>query len=332
MIATILRPVALMASLLLAFGLIPAAQASADSGARAEHQRIVDFWTKDKVAQAKPRDFVRDPATGTFSEAALAATATLGEPWPGGGLVQKTTGKVLFAMGRSYYVCSASVIEDGDSTRSIIVTAAHCVFDNQKSKFATNWVFIPDYDSNAVALTTSGSFCAETTYGCWTATALVAHEGFTSQRKFNTQATLHDFAFAVVGLGGNGKTLAQLDKTVGAQEIAFDEVSVGADTFLFGYPAGTPYAGKELIYSQGPLDTDPLNNDRTYRVVSDMTGGSSGGPWYAPFNEGRGSGITMSVNSYGYSGIEAMHGPMFNDKTAALFSAATTATRNTIVS
>ena len=42
-----------------------------------EHQRIVDFWTKDKVAQAKPRDFVRDPATGTFSEAALAASGAV---------------------------------------------------------------------------------------------------------------------------------------------------------------------------------------------------------------------------------------------------------------
>ncbi|HSO70262.1 MAG TPA: hypothetical protein VLQ67_11565 [Arachnia sp.] len=331
MIAKFFRPAALMVSLLLTFSLMPATQASADSGARAEHQRIVDFWTKDKVAQAKPRDFVRDPATGTFSEAALAASTTLGESWPGGGLVQKTTGKVLFAMGRYYYVCSASVIEDGDRTRSIVVTAAHCVFDNQKGEFATNWLFIPDYDSNAVALTTSGSFCAATTYGCWTATSLVAHEGFTSQRKFNTQATLHDFAFAVVGLGGNGRALAQLDKTVGAQKIAFDAVAIGADTSLFGYPAAAPYAGKELIYSQGPLGTDPLNNDQTYRVASDMTGGSSGGPWYAPFNEGRGSGTTMSVNSYGYSGIIAMHGPMFNDKTAALFSAATTATTNTIV-
>ena len=51
-------------------------------------------------------------------------------------------------------------------------------------------MFVPDYDSNAVALTTSGSFCPQTTYGCWTATSLVVHKGFASQRKFNATATL----------------------------------------------------------------------------------------------------------------------------------------------
>ncbi|MHA6525940.1 trypsin-like serine peptidase [Tessaracoccus sp. G1721] len=325
----LLRSAALAAGMLLALTVMPATQASADSSSRAEHQRIVDFWTKDKVAQAKPRDFVRDPATGTFTQVAEPTAAALGAPWVDAGLVQKTTGKVLFAMGKSYYVCSASVVEDAVSGRSIVVTAAHCVFDNKKAQFATNWLFVPDYDSKPVDLTRSGSFCAETQFGCWTATALVAHRGFTSQRRFNTEATLHDYAFAVVGLGGNGKAPAQLDQTVGDQEIVFETQAAGADTHLFGYPAGAPYEGRELIYSQGPLGTDPLNDDLTYRVPSDMTGGSSGGPWYVEF--AKGAGVTMSVNSYGYSGIAAMHGPKFDAKTAAVYDAATTAAGNTIV-
>ena len=30
--------------------------------------------------------------------------------------------------------------------RSIILTAGHCVFDEANGVFATNWMFIPDFD------------------------------------------------------------------------------------------------------------------------------------------------------------------------------------------
>lgn len=326
------RLVALMVGVVMLLGLAPVGTASAGDDARAEHQRIIDFWTKDKVAKAKPRDFVRDPATGEFALTTATSADVLGAAWNDGGTVQKTTGKVLFAMGQTYYVCSASVATDGASDRSIILTAGHCVFDNKTSKFATNWMFVPDYDSNAVALTRDGSFCPNTTYGCWTATALVVHKGFASQRKFNTQATLYDFAFAVVGAGGKGDPQAQLDGTVGSQDISYGAVTLGSDTSLFGYPAASPYNGKDLIYSMGPLGTDPLNKNLTYRVTSDMTGGSSGGPWFTPFSSGTGVGTMISVNSYGYTGVTAMHGPKFNATTGALFTTASTATANTIVS
>lgn len=243
--------------------------------------------------------------------------------------MQKTTGKVLFAMGRSYYVCSASVVTDTVTDRSLILTAGHCVFDNKTGKFATNWMFVPDYDADPVALTTSGSFCADTAYGCWTASALVVHKGFASQRKFNTQATLYDFAFAVVYAGGT--TPSQLDATVGSQRISYSQVTLGSTTHLFGYPAASPYTGTDLVYSEGPLGTDPLNKNLTYRVGSDMTGGCSGGPWFTSFDASTGEGTMMSVNSYGYAGIEALHGPKFNAYTQALYTKATTATSTTIV-
>lgn len=328
------RLVAILASVLLVLSLAPAATASAEGDARLEHQRVINFWTKDKVAKAKPRDFVRDPATGEFTLAPQTATTPVtGASWTGGGSVLEATGKVLFAMGKSYYVCSASVVAESkdDTSRSIILTAGHCAFDNKTGKFATNWMFVPDYDSAAAALTSNGSFCSATTYGCWTATSLVVHKGFASQRKFNTQATQYDFAFAVVGAGGKKVGGAQLDKTVDSQNIDFGEPQLGTDTYLFGYPAGTPYTGKDLVYSVGPLGTDPLNQNRTYRVASDMTGGSSGGPWFNPFSDNAGAGTMMSVNSYGYNGIKAMHGPKFNSNTRALYNSAETAATNTIV-
>ena len=51
-----------------------------------------------------------------------------------------------------------------------------------------------------------------------------------------------------------------------------------------------------------------------------MTGGSSGGPWFSGFSNG--AGTLMSVNSYGYSGVVAMHGPKLNAETANMFASA----------
>ena len=60
-----------------------------------------------------------------------------------------------------------------------------------------------------------------------------------------------------------------------------------------------------------------------------MTGGSSGGPWLSNFSNRSGS--LSSLNSYGYSGVTAMHGPKFNADTTDVYSAAKSATTNTIV-
>lgn len=316
-------------------GTAGAADARGNRGDRSEHDRVVSFWTNGRVAQAVPRDFELDPGTQSFrpratrpSSGTSTSTSTVGSSWNAGGEVLKTTGKVLFAMGGSYYVCSASVADDTVSGRSIVLTAGHCAYDETGRSFATNWMFVPDYDSAAVSLNTSGSFCANTSLGCWTARALVVARGFATAGGFNNQAIVHDYAFAVVGAGGKTGT-AQLDSTVGGHPIQFSAVSAGPDTHLFGYPASGKYQGKDLVYCRGPLGFDPYSGNVTYRVGCNMTGGSSGGPWFTPF--GGGSGTMISVNSYGYSGVTAMHGPKLNAETASMFTAAATATSNTII-
>ncbi|MFZ9629419.1 MAG: trypsin-like serine peptidase [Ilumatobacteraceae bacterium] len=302
-----------------------------------EHDRIVAFWTNERVAKAVPRDFVFDASTQHFVQMGKpgggggggggSTTTVLGASWIKGGAVLSASGKVLFAMGSSYYVCSAAVVTDNKSTRSIILTAGHCVWD-PATGFATNWMFIPDYDSNPVGLDRSGTFCASTTYGCWTASSLVVSNTFASESGFTTTATQHDYAFAVVGGGGKSGT-AQLDATVGSFAISYTARTSGTDSYLFGYPASQKYKGKDLTYSRGPLGFDPNTSNTTYRVASDMTGGCSGGPWFSSFDETTGSGTLMSVNSYGYSGVTALHGPILNTETSNMFTAATNATVNT---
>jgi hypothetical protein len=313
----------------------PAGAQRPDSPGKSEHDRIVEFWTNERVASAIPRDFSYDARSKSFSPNGKpgggGATTTQGSSWSAGGEVLNTTGKVLFAMAGTYYVCSASVADDTASGRSIILTAGHCAYDETNGAFATNWMFVPAYDSAPATLTTSGSFCAQTLYGCWTASALVVANGFASAGGFNDQAIVHDYAFAVVGAGGKSGT-AQLDATVGGHPIQFSSVAGGSDTYLFGYPASGRYKGKDLVYCRGPLGFDAQAANVTYGVACNMTGGSSGGPWFTSFSGSTGSGTMMSVNSYGYTGTTAMFGPKLNAETQTMFGIAATASSNTIVS
>lgn len=310
---------------------------------------MVRFWTRDKVAKAIPRDFGFDPVTRKFQPVRKPAPVAPSDQWTIGGKVAETTGRVLFVMGGTYYVCSASVVDDTLTDQSIILTAAHCVYDESTKKFATNWMFIPSYDSDDPSVT-DVSVCSNSDYGCWTASALVVDREYADAGGFNTQATLHDFAFAVVGQGGKDQT--QLDTAVGSQPINTNTSTPpqsGSDTYLFGYPLASPYDGnKDLRYSHGPLYTDPLNSHSTYRVSSLMTGGASGGPWFNLFDPTNdpdtaapafGEGTMISVNSYGYTrnsrlttydDTKMMYGPKFNAETASLYDLATTADISTI--
>ncbi len=184
--------------------------------------------------------------------------------------MKDTTGKVLFEMGGFYYVCSASVATEAVSGRSVVVSAGHCVFDETNVEFATNWMFIPDYDAAPAPIDTGGNFCAQTEWGCWTATSLVVHEGYASAGGFNDQAVRHDWGFAVVGPGGHNN--AHLDATVGTKPVSLSSVSTGTTVSAFGYPAAGKYKGNDLIYCQGPVGTDAQTANTTYKVACTMTG------------------------------------------------------------
>jgi V8-like Glu-specific endopeptidase len=309
--------------------------------AAAEHARIVAHWTPERMKAAVPRDFAKDPATGRYHLVPMAKPGgggsggnTTGASWPNGkGKVYKATGKVYFEMGGGAWVCSGTSLSDGNRANfSLVITAGHCVYDEENgagklSGFATNWLFIPQFDSNPTFT------CANTAFGCWTATALVVNRGFATAGGFNDQATHYDWGFAVVGDGGktSGANL-QLDATVGTFGYQASAMSANTVVDAFGYPAAQKYKGNDLVYCQGPIGFDSLNANTTYKLPCGMTGGSSGGPWFSGFNASTGdAGTIQSLNSYGYSGQSNMYGPKFNGDTSATYNAATSATSNTIV-
>ncbi len=292
------------------------------------HQQIVAHWTAARMAAATPRDFVYEPGRGFQPKGKPGGGGggtTTGASWNSGGAIKERAGKVYFEMGGSGYVCSGAVASDARSGYSLVLTAGHCAYDETAGAFATNWLFIPDFDQLPTFT------CSQTQYGCWTAQALVVHSGYATAGSFNTQATVHDFAFAVVGPGGHDGT-TQLDTTVGAFNVAVPGFTApGQSAYAFGYPAAGRYKGKDLVYCNGSIFEDPYNDELTWGLPCNMTGGSSGGPWLSNFSTGTGSGSLSSLNSYGYSGVTAMHGPKFTSKTTNVYNAANTATGNTIV-
>ncbi|MDO8485818.1 MAG: hypothetical protein Q7S35_12830 [Candidatus Limnocylindrales bacterium] len=325
------RPIT--AIVLLASVLLPSAAAPvlAQDQGNSEQARILAYWTRDRIANAIPRDFVRTPDgqfVPTAGKPSSGGNNVTGASWTKGGQIVDTSGKVLFTMGGSDYICSGAVINDDRTTYSIVLTAGHCAYDETNGAFATNWMFYPAFDTNATYT------CGESLYGCWTATALVVHNGFASAGGFNTQATLHDWSFAVVGSGGLSPAATQLDAVAGSFGYSFSAPAVGTQVFDFGYPAAGKYNGYDLTYCSDQVFTDALNGNLTLGIDCNMTGGSSGGPWLTGFVEasGIGTGTLSSVNSYGYRLFKKIYGPKFNEETAATYSAATNAiTGNVIV-
>jgi hypothetical protein len=311
---------------LVAVAVAPTAAASptAEAKAKAEHARIVKYWTAERIASAKPRDLERQ-ANGQIQIKAKpqppggGGTVT-GASWTGGGAVVAKTGKVLFTMGGGQWVCSATVIADPTGLNagySAVLSAAHCLYDEAADVFATNWLFIPSYDTSATFT------CTQTTIGCWTATSLTVHSGWANEESLTTAATMHDFGVAVVGGGGKTGTATQLDTAVGGgYAVSTTAISSGTQVHAFGYPAAGRYKGKDLTYCAGPTFPDGYNDDETWGIACNMTGGSSGGPWFKSFANAGASGSVTSLNSYGYSGLSNMYGPKFNSDTAAVLSAA----------
>lgn len=313
--------------------------ASADAAARAaRHQAIVRHWTPARMKAAIPRDFLFDAVRGYHLDPKAKPGGggggnTTGASWPNGrGKIYRAVGKVYFEMGGGGYVCSGTALGDSRSDFSLVLTAGHCAYDETAggslSGFATNWLFIPQFDSNPTFT------CGSTAFGCWSAEALVVNGGYARAGGFNNQAVQYDWAFAVVGAGGlAGAPSPQLDTTVGTFTHLASEMALNTVADAFGYPAAGKYRGKDLTYCQGPTTRDVNTGNATYRLACNMTGGSSGGSWLSDFNTTTGdTGTIQSLNSYGYSGQSYMYGPIFNSTTTQTYDAADGATTtNTIV-
>jgi hypothetical protein len=335
-----MKSMRLLVVAILAFAGLSASPAQAIS-VDLQRQAVLNYWTPFALQTAVPMEYNFAPGANAATRFVGPSKMVIGAPnkpvvtpnafvnnssgssWVDGGLALAATGKVFFSIGNARYVCSGSVVTEADTGRSVVLTAGHCIWDQSTRAFVTNFLFIPAYDTNPT------STCSATAYGCWTATALVVHNGWSSETTLNSRSLQYDWGFVAVNNGGLNNA-SQLDATVGSFPLDINGLSNGAQTFSFGYPAGAPYGGADLIYCSQNVGQDANMANLTWALSScTMTGGSSGGPWMASFATDRGS--LVSVNSYGYTGLVGMYGPKFNANTTATFNSAMTASGNTVV-
>ncbi len=259
--------------------------------------------------------------------------------WTAQDTVRSATGRVYFAFANhpngkflNHYICSGTVVDDGVAGRSLILTAAHCAYDDVSKKFATNVLFIPDQD--ATNGSSSDRNCANDPYGCWAPTAAIVDRSWTTTSWPNNIAV--DYAFYVVPDTGRHTpgfrtgTSAVLDTAVGSIPVSFTAPALGTGTYGIGYPGAND---PQLRYCADLLATPTLNSyGGLWLDGCGLTGGASGGPWLQPGGSTIGAGPIVSVNSYGYTNRVGMGGPRLHGTSAAcLYSTARTAAADTAV-
>ncbi|MEU9413986.1 peptidase [Streptomyces sp. NPDC048272] len=284
----------------------PSVAADAPVSFRQQHSQ--GFWTAERMRSAVPLDVTA--ASGSMRTAPspadrptrVAPTAPPASPtafpqaggaWTGGGAVVKTSGRVFFTMGDRTASCSGDSIAGANG--STVITAGHCV--KYQGAWHTNWVFVPAYDNGSAP------------FGQWSATRTFATAQWAASEDMNM-----DVGLAVVA-PLNGQKLSQV---VGAQGILFNG-GYNKRMYSFGFPAAAPYDGTKLVYCSGNSSKDFLLT-KDHGLACNMTGGSSGGPWFQDFNEATGLGTQVSVNSFGYTFLpNRMFGPYFGNEAKAAY-------------
>ncbi|MFD5277140.1 trypsin-like serine peptidase [Pseudarthrobacter sp. NPDC058362] len=267
---------------------------------------VAEYWTAERMRNAIPGDVLakraveRGVASGASKAVQGKATkvpSTKGKPTIAAAENPVShIGKVFFTMGGYNYVCSGNSV--ASTNKSTVSTAGHCLNEGPGA-FATNWVFVPAYENGAAP------------YGKWAANQLFAP----TQWSANGDMT-YDTGFAVVNTNAGGQRLGDV---VGGSGVAFNQ-DRGLSYKAFGYPAASPFNGETLKSCTGAASNDPYNPQFNSQGIScDMTGGSSGGPWFIGTSS---SGVQNSVNSYGYNRMAVMYGPYWGSVIQSTYNSA----------
>jgi len=244
--------------------------------------------------------------------------------WSAGGDVQTAAGRIYFEMPNNAkrkgpwvgYVCSGTVVLDGAGDRSIILTAAHCVYDDVNGAFARNVLFIP----NQAGTSGSGTDlnCGNDPLGCWVPSFGVVDENWT--RATFPENIEWDYAYYVVSDSGAhvgaSSSSDSLEDAVSALPLNFNPPTFDSATRAdFTHALGYSYSDDpKLMYCAEDMTTEGAVN--WWLPNCGLSGGSSGGPWVQPMDASTGSGPVISVNSWGYTTTPGMAGPKLADTSA----------------
>ncbi len=263
-----------------------------------------------------------DPGTGTVTNSR----------WTQGGDVQGAAGRILFEMptvkGRrttwTAYVCSGTAVTDSHTGASMILTAAHCVYDDVAKQFARYVLFIPNQDDGGTDRTDSD--CSNDPIGCWSPTNGVVDANWTT-RTFPANVEW-DYGYYVVPATGAHTGSTSPSDSSDSLESAVNELPIG-------FSVGTAGTAGEVTHALGYSYSDDPNfmycaetmqietvNVNWWLPNCGLSGGASGGPWVQPMDTATGTGPIISVNSWGYTNQPGMAGPYLDASALCTFSAA----------
>jgi hypothetical protein len=218
-----------------------------------------------------------------------------------------TNGLVFGSYEGSDYRCSGSVVST--LAGRAVLTAGHCVIDPGPGTRATNLIFVPGYRDGAEP------------FGEWTATSIATPARWESTAGTGDPYDADEAAdMAILTLANRPSDGASVQSQVGAVGMGFNQPR--QQTYnQYGYPGEFPYDGSRLYRVTAPwADDDPTFSPPTIGIVSDFTGGSSGGPWLVGAPP-----VALSVSVYRYilpPLSDSMYGPYFGGLAQQLYAAA----------
>jgi hypothetical protein len=170
-----------------------------------------------------------------------------------------TVGRVFFttATGQNASCSGTAVIS---ANHSVVDTAGHCLY--WRGGWAQNWVFCPLYENGI------------TPYGCWAARDLEAPADWVNAKPNDFH---HDMGMAIVTPNDYGN----LTDVVGGAGWAYNQPA-NQPFYAYGYPAGHPFDGQTRSKcDEGSIGKIwQFGGGSVISIPCNMTGGSSGGPWF----------------------------------------------------
>jgi V8-like Glu-specific endopeptidase len=194
-----------------------------------------------------------NPHTGPYGPFQRWREASLITAYP-----KSTIGKLFFTLNGQNFVCSASVIG-----RSTLITAGHCNSDGTQT-FATNRQFCPSFNG-----------APDPVRGCWSVVTSVVASPW-----HNSGDPDYDYSCLVTATTGT-KIANKIGNVTGTLGRAWNFASSQAER-TFGYPQAAPFNGGTLqtTASSEWYTHDFRTGGQISKIIgSDLTGGSSGGPW-----------------------------------------------------
>ncbi|MCX4564565.1 hypothetical protein AB0H69_43445 [Streptomyces phaeochromogenes] len=233
-------------------------------------------------------------------------------------------GKVFFDSPNGPMVCSGTAVQDpaAPGRSNLVWTAGHCVHKGARGGWFRNIVFVPSYNNEGL----SGAGGAEAPldrvapFGTWWADWAETAPQWISEGS-SAGGDGYPFDFAVLHVRPAAGTTS-LEEAIGAAApVRFDVPAADTltTTSVWGYPAVKPFGGETMFSCQdrpGRLSVS-RNKPTMYRIGCTMTGGSSGGGWFAP-----GPGGSMSLVSNTSIGSKAhtwLAGPPFGKQAKKVY-------------